>query len=1259
MSSSDIKLLPSGMSFSTGNVAENWRRFKQKMEFYLRAHTGTATGNKKKIGLLMTALGDAGLDIYNTFGDIDDDSTYDEVIKKFDNYCNPRKNTVYERFVFSKLVQSAESVDAFVVQLKTQARRCEFHDEELPKLVRDRLVVGINNAKVRTEMLRDPDLTLDKALALAKAWETSDREAADMSLALPANLHAKNEFQVDKIRTTASLSTPRSKCSNCGYEHRTDNCPASDKECNYCHKMGHFASVCRKKASKPAVSAVSVTPDPDLSHDMTQTPPSKSIEVLKLYVITSSSGATAWHTNVQVGDRQFRFKIDSGAECNTLLLADYNRLSRRPALQPSSAALRPYGESELIFPVGELVINVRYKGRWHKVKFFVVEFTSKTPRSVDNILGLPTIEIIGMVKRTFEVTTVTESKPHIFSVYSDVFDGILGDIPGHSSLSVKPGARPVIEKPRRFPFALKQKLCSALTDLESSTVISRVDQPTEWVSNLIAVTKPNGSLRICLDPKYLNEALLVPKCEIPRCDDIFAELFDKRYFTVFDLKDGFWQVKLDYESSLLTTFNSPLGRFRWNRLVMGISSAPEIFMNKMRELFGDIQGVYPYFDDLIVTGTDEADHDANLESVLQRARQVGIKFNPTKVQYKQSSVNYLGFQVSSSGVKPLAKHIEAITNMPRPTDRNGVLRILGMIRYLARFLPNLSTNTEALRSLTHKEIAFTWLPEHEKEFRAIKEQIQKATDLRFYNPSEPLFVQTDSSQSGVGCCLFQNQAPIAYASRALTRTEQNYAQIEKELLAVVFSLEKFHDYTYGRHVTVHSDHRPLVSIVKKPIADLTPRIQRLRLRLLRYNFELVFQPGKELYVADTLSRAFLSHEPADETYQNFDVHSCTNVVASSEKLAELVAATAADPDFQKLKVYLRGGWPKSKTKLTPLLRKFRTFADNLNFRDNLLLFRNRIVVPTSLISKMLGILHAGHLNVNKTKQLARNTLFWIGMSTDIELFVASCDECNKFRKNQPPEELLPFPCPTRPWQRLHTDIFTHNSVNYLVVYDAYSQWVEMFTLRTKAMPELILHFKSLFARFGVPSEIVSDNVPYNSADWLAFADAWGFAVLFSSPRYPQANGASEKAVAIAKRILQKNIHLHYALLQYRNAPIPHLGYSPAQLLMGRALRTRIPVVEEKLFPTLVDRALVHERKLRQQSSQKYYHDRGASTLPPLQVGDEIYFKKELTDTQWKPGVVTSVGPNPRAYAVQDNESHGQYLRNRRFIRKPARFRDDQ
>lgn len=271
-SSSEVRLLPSNMSFTEGNVAENWRRFKQKIEFYFNALAANKLFDKKKIGILMTALGDAGIDIFNTFSEVDKSSGYEEVIKAFDKYCESRKNTIYERFLFSQLIQGLRSVDAYIVELKSQARKCDFADKEFDKLVRDRLVVGISNPKVRKEMLRDAALTLDVAVSLAKAWEKSDIEAAYTAKVSDRSFNVNRIKQKSHDRTGENVD--HRKCDNCGYEHRNPRgqCPAADKECNYCLRMGHFTSVCQKSVYKPYVSGLSTSSTPDCQPLMLTTP---------------------------------------------------------------------------------------------------------------------------------------------------------------------------------------------------------------------------------------------------------------------------------------------------------------------------------------------------------------------------------------------------------------------------------------------------------------------------------------------------------------------------------------------------------------------------------------------------------------------------------------------------------------------------------------------------------------------------------------------------------------------------------------------------------------------------------------------------------------------------------------------------------------------------------------------------------------------------------------------------------------------------
>lgn len=1159
MSSGEHKLSLTGMSFVEGNVAESWKRFKQRLHFYFQGVVSTKLTDQRKLGVLMTALGDQGLDVFNTFKDVDENSTFDDVMAAFEKYCNPKRNTVYERFLFSQVVQGTRNVDAFVVELKNQASRCEF-GEQADNLVRDRLVVGVRNPIVRKELLRDSELTLQSAVEIARAWERSENEATAMSASPAQNSAVADPLGVDKLESSRPYKPSRPKCGNCAYEHPPDKCPATDRECNYCKRKGHFAMACRKKLqsrSRSATDAVSAASESSVTDDNSEQPAS-DLAVLHICRIQGGDSNRVWRISIRVQSQVVDFKIDTGAECNVLTHEAYARLSPRPRLMRSNIRLRAYGSSELISPLGEIVVSCVVNGVSRILSFVVVNFVSSSHGAVENLIGLPSIVECEIVRRVSQVSAAAlpdgPSGPGagasgvcnapMLREFADVFGG-LGKVPGAYDITIRSDAVPVVEKPRRFPFALRSQLCDTIRTMERMSVIQRVEEPTDWVSNLIVVRKQSGDLRVCLDPRNLNAVVKVPKFEIPKVEDILVELQGHRYFTVLDLKNGFWQLELTNQASLLTTFNSPLGRYRFLRMCFGVSSAPEIFMGAIVKFFGDLPGVCPYFDDLIISGASEEEHDRNLHRVLVRARECNIRFNAEKIQFRQRTVQFLGFEISESGIKPQTKHVRAISEMPAPKDRNGVLRFLGMVRYLSRFVPHLAENTENLRGLTKKHSSFYWTAAHEAEFSKLKDLIASATCLKYYDASQPLYIQTDSSKTGMGCCLFQSEAPIAYSSRALTTTETRYAQIEKELLAVVYALEHFNEYTYGRQVVVVTDHRPLLALVRKSIADVTPRLQRLCLRLLRYSFQLVYRPGRELLVADTLSRAYLTDETADESYQNVDVHACQRVVASQEKYQELVKATEADSDMTALRVYLRGGWPKSAKRYTPFLRKCRTIDSQISFSGNLCFFQNRLFVPASYVPTVLKSLHEGHLNVQKTLQLARQSVFWLSMRKDIETYVGACPECNRFKRNNPPEPLKPYSLCTRPWERLHMDIFTHQTRDFLVVYDAYSYWLEVVPLRTKTVSEISSILANLFARFGVPSSVVSDNSPFNSSEFARFAQKWSFQTIFSSPRYPQSNGMAEKAVSIAKSLLNKNpTDFPAALLQYRNAPIPHIGYSP-------------------------------------------------------------------------------------------------------------------
>ena len=415
--------------------------------------------------------------------------------------------------------------------------------------------------------------------------------------------------------------------------------------------------------------------------------------------------------------------------------------------------------------------------------------------------------------------------------------------------------KPVIQRCGKVPYARYDKLKHTLVDLEKRGVIASVDRPTEWVHNLVITEKRDGRMRVCLDPKPLNVAIKRERYEIPTPADMQSRLSGMCVFTVIDMQDAYWHVRLSPESSYLCTFHTPWGRKRFLRMPFGISSASEVMQKRNEEAFGDIQDVHVIADDLIISAKDEAEHDAIILRVLERARQQNVKFNANKIQYKVNTVTYMGHIVSAEGMRPDPRKVEAIVNMPRPSDRQGLMRLPGMIKYLAQYIPNESSITAPLRLLLKQDVEWSWQPEHDVAMQLVRETLARDTVLTFCDVRKPATIQADASQSGLGCGLMQQDRPVAFASRALTEAEQNYSQIEKEMLAICFACQKFHQYTYGKSIDVHSDHRPLESIMKKPIGKASPRLQRMMLQLQRYTLNVRYVPGKLMYVADTLSRA--------------------------------------------------------------------------------------------------------------------------------------------------------------------------------------------------------------------------------------------------------------------------------------------------------------------------------------------------------------------------------------------------------------------
>ncbi|KAJ8375051.1 hypothetical protein SKAU_G00056310 [Synaphobranchus kaupii] len=376
---------------------------------------------------------------------------------------------------------------------------------------------------------------------------------------------------------------------------------------------------------------------------------------------------------------------------------------------------------------------------------------------------------------------------------------------------------------------------------------------------------------------------------------------------------------------------------------MGISPAPEIFQRKLTQALEDLPGLYIIGDDVLITGqgeTQEAaerDHDEKLRQFLSRCRQKNIKLNAEKLKLRQKEAAYIGHRLTVDGLKIDPEKVHAIKQLPEPTDVKAVQRLLGMVNYLAKFFPHLSDQCQVLRQLTHKDFEWNWTAQHEEVFLKLKETIANAPVLKYYNPEEELTVQCDSSDTGLCAALMQSGKPVVFASRALTQTERGYAQIEKEFLAMVFSMEKFHQYTYGRKVTIQSDHKQLETIVRKPLLSAPKRLQRMMLRIQMYDLDVVYVPGKDMLLADTLSRAYL---PECSSYGSVEaeietVNMVQHLPISADRLHAIRSATNEDETLQTLIKTMRQGWPNDKTKTPSEIRPYFSFQEELSYQDGI------------------------------------------------------------------------------------------------------------------------------------------------------------------------------------------------------------------------------------------------------------------------------------------------------------------------------------
>lgn len=1183
-----------------------WEKWKRALGLYLTAASVTTPEAKRATLLHMGGLAlqeiyynvpGAHIDISEEGGDV-----FDIAVSKLDEYFAPKQSRVYERHLFRLVKQEpAEKFEKFLVRLRQQSAKCQFSNAEEHLI--DQITEKCESMELRKKILTlGDDATLDKIISEANALEAVKRQLNEFDLTSKGQL-------INRVETT-----PKNRfnpCSRCGGNHSSNDkaCRARNQKCLKCGYIGHFRRFCRTgpKKRKPMANN-----DPSPKAEAM----SKKFKPEEIDYIFHLDGDDS--IKCTVGGIDIDMIIDSGSKCNIISDITWENL-KSCGVRVTNQDKNPnrkfmaYGSSSSLEVLGsfESTITLGDKSVKDTATFYVIKNGKR------NLLGKDSATKLGVLKVGLGINAIEQG---VFPKFRDV----------QIHIPIDETVKPVSQPCRRVPIPLENKINTKIQELLDADIIEPVNGSSDWISPLVPVLKGDGDIRICVDMRQANQAITREKHPLPTMEQLLPKFRNAKVFSKLDIKNAFHQLEISEGSRPITTFICSRGLYRYKRLMFGISCAPECFQKTLERILLPCQGAVNFIDDIVVFGSNEAEHDARLKKVLQVLKDNNVLLNEEKCTFKVKLVHFLGHELSAIGVKPLDKYVKSIESFREPSAVEEVQSFLGLVNYVGKWIPNLATLTEPLRELLKlklpkgADISSHWRVEQSQAFEQLKRAMTDIQTLGYYDPNDRTQVFADASPVGLGAVLVQHgdAGPriIAYGNKSLTDREKRYCQTEKEALALVWAVEHFDKYLFGKEsFELVSDHKPL-EVIFGPNSKPCARIERWVLRLQSYNFKIVYKPGKH-NIADPLSR--LCSNTA--TPRSFDDDNYVNLVVSQScptaiTLTELKQESDADCELQLVKtgVY-SGSWDQS-------VKNYKIFEHELCFQDSILLRGNKIVIPSNLRSQVLAAAHEGHPGIVAMKTRLRSKVWWPKIDSDAERYVRACKGCTLVSAPNPPNPMRRRDLPTQPWIDVAIDYLGPlPSGHYLlVIVDYYSRYKEIKITKVIDAKQTIGLLKEIFSRLGTPVSITADNGrQFTSSEFGSFCQEYGIRIFHSIPYWPQQNGEVERQnrdilkrlkISQAQKTSWQDDMLKY-LTMYNSTPHCTTGKSPAELFYGRQFRDKLPSLVDVEHTDLETR----DKDIMMKAKGKEYADRRRHAAEAnLDIGDQVYVKNMIRENKLTP-----------------------------------------
>ena len=1163
-------------NFAIGNIGEfselteTWKSYTERVKQYFMANE---ISDDRKVPALLALMGGKTYSLLRNLTSPDDPASrgFDAIVKLLDNHLSPKPLVIAERFRFHKRDQKdGESIPVYVAELRKLSEHCDFK-ANLNDALRDRLVCGIKHGNIQKKLLSESDLTLQKAIDIATAMETAAKDAVELQQQhRPDSVH-----QLSKKPTSNTKPKERNKaCFRCDrFNHTPDECRFKEDTCHFCSKKGHIERACLSKKAQQKNQSKKKKFKPVKTVDQ---------EELLTVSINTVKRSDIISVTPKIEGKYLKMELDTGSAISVIPIRIYKELFHHKPLSVTNTRLKTYS-GQTITPAGIINVSVNYEGQEHNLDLFVVKNDSPS------LFGRAWLKHIKLdwnsIKFLQTDKTTDENLQEILKKYKSVFSEQSGKVKGvQATLTLKENAQPKFCKARPVPYALKDKVEKELERLENEGIIQKVDH-SDWATPIVAVPKGDNTVRICGDYKTtVNPQLQVDQYPLPKIQDIFASLAGGQRFTKIDLRQAYNQLEMNDNSKSYLTINTHKGLYWYNRLVFGISASPSIWQRTMDQVLKGIPNTSCILDDIIITGKTDDEHLKTLEAVLQRLMEYNLRVNEAKCKFFQEEITYCGHKIDANGLHKTQDKIEAVINAPKPENVTQLRAFLGLVNYYSHFLPNLASVLHPLYQLLKQNVKFIWTESAQKAFQNVKEMITSDIVLTHYDPDLPVKLACDSSSYGLGAVISHvmgngEERPIAFASRTLNSAEKNYAQIQKEALAIVWGVKKFYCYLFGRKFTLLTDHQPLISIFgpKKGIpATAASRMQRYALFLQGYDYDIEYKSSKSHANCDGLSRLPYSHGEELPDSDSAEIYNLSQLDSLPVCANDVKRETRRDPTLSKVLDFTMNGWTYKPQ--DEILKPFYMRRHELSVQNGCLMWGIRFIIPIKLRNKMLDELHVGHIGIVKMKELSRSFFWWPKLDSDIEQLARKCSGCQIHQKAPPKASLHPWEWPSAPWERIHIDFagpFLGHM--FLIAVDAHSKWPEVHVMNTITASKTIDVLRQIFAQFGVVKQIISDNGrTFTSAEFQNFVKNNGIIHKTSAPWHPATQGLVERFVQTFKQAMKSaltdggslNQKITCFLLQYRNAVHATTNESPAKLLLGRELRSRLDLIKPNTRDTV-------------------------------------------------------------------------------------------